>query len=237
MDKKTGIIIGVLIASFVALIGVSIYQNGRSTIDYDQYDLGAVLDANEESGEIGEMIVGNPDAPVKIFEYGDYQCTACAPMNPYVKKLVEEYGGKVAVVFRTYILSYHNNGTAAASAALAAAAQGYWSEYKDLLFTNQNDWYYSDAATRQEQFEQYFEQVSKGKGDLEQFRTDMNSEAVKKKIEFDRGVYEKVTAADGEDDQWTPMFYIGGELIDQRSMSTDDFLKVLRNKIDAQLKG
>lgn len=83
MDKKTGIIIGVLIASFVALIGVSIYQNGRSTIDYDQYDLGAVLDANEESGEIGEMIVGNPDAPVKIFEYGDYQCTACAPMNPY----------------------------------------------------------------------------------------------------------------------------------------------------------
>lgn len=237
MDKKTGIIIGVLIASFVALIGVSIYQNGRSTIDYDQYDLGAVLDANEESGEIGEMIVGNPDAPVKIFEYGDYQCTACAPMNPYVKKLVEEYGGKVAVVFRTYILSYHNNGTAAASAALAAAAQGYWSEYKDLLFTNQNDWYYSDAATRQEQFEQYFEQVSKGKGDLEQFRTDMNSEAVKKKIEFDRGVYEKVTAADGEDDQWTPMFYIGGELIDQRSMSTDDFLKVLRDKIDAQLKG
>lgn len=237
MDKKTGIIIGVLIASFVALIGVSIYQNGRSTIDYDQYDLGTVLDANEETGEIGEMIVGNPDAPVKIFEYGDYQCTACAPMNPYVKKLVEEYDGKVAVVFRTYILSYHNNGTAAASAALAAAAQGYWSEYKDLLFTNQNDWYYSDAATRQEQFEQYFEQVSKGKGDLEQFRTDMNSEAVKKKIEFDRGVYEKVTAADGEDDQWTPMFYIGGELIDQRSMSTDDFLKVLRDKIDAQLKG
>lgn len=50
MDKKTGIIIGVLVASFVALIGVSIYQSGRSTIDYDQYDLGTVLEASEESG-------------------------------------------------------------------------------------------------------------------------------------------------------------------------------------------
>ncbi len=236
MDKKTGIIIGVLVASFVALIGVSVYQSGRSTIDYDQYDLGTVLEASEESGEIGELIMGDPDAPVKVFEYGDYQCTACAPTNPYIKQIVEEYNGKVAVVFRTYILSYHNNGTAAASAALAAAQQGYWSEYKDLLFTNQNDWYYSDAAKRQEQFEQYFEQVTKGKGDLEKFREDMNSEAVKKKIEFDRGVYEKVTAADGEDDQWTPMFYVDGELIDQRELSTDDFLGLLRNKIDKALK-
>jgi len=236
MDKKTGIIIGVLIASFVALIGVSVYQSGRETVDYEQYDLGTVLEPTEESGEIGDLVMGDPDAPVKIFEYGDYQCTACAPTNPYIKQIVDEYDGKVAVVFRTYILSYHNNGTAAASAALAAAQQGYWEEYKDLLFTNQNDWYYSDAAKRQEQFEQYFEQVSKGKGDLEQFREDMNSEAVKKKIEFDRGVYEEVTAADGEDDQWTPMFYIDGELIDQRELSTEDFLSLLRNKIDKALK-
>lgn len=236
MDKKTGIIIGVLVASFVALIGVSIYQSGRNPVNYEQYDLGTILEASEDSGEIGELVMGDPDAPVKIFEYGDYQCTACAPTNPYIKQIVEEYKGKVAVVFRTYILSYHNNGTAAASAALAAAQQGYWPEYKDLLFSNQNDWYYSDVAKRQEQFEQYFEQVSKGKGDLEQFREDMNSEAVKKKIEFDRGVYEKVTAADGEADQWTPMFYIDGELIDQRELSTDDFLSLLRKKIDAQLK-
>lgn len=236
MDKKTGIIIGVLIASFVALIGVSVYQSGRDEVNYEQYNLSTVLEASDESGGIGDLVMGNPDAPVKIFEYGDYQCTACAPTNPYIKEIVEEYDGKVAVVFRTYILSYHNNGTAAASAALAAAQQGYWEDYKDLLFTNQNDWYYSDAAKRQEQFERYFEQVSKGKGDLERFREDMNSEAVKKKIEFDRGVYEEVTAADDEDDQWTPMFYIDGELIDQREISTDDFMDLLRNKIDKALK-
>ena len=99
MDKKTGIIIGVLVASFVALIGVSIYQSGRNAVDYSQYDFDAVLEPSEDSGEIGEMIMGDPDAPVKIFEYGDYQCTACAPTNPYIKKLVEEYDGKVAVVF------------------------------------------------------------------------------------------------------------------------------------------
>lgn len=236
MDKKTGIIIGVLIASFVALIGVSIYQSGRNPINYDNYDFNTVIEASADSGGYEEMIMGNPDAPVKIFEYGDYQCTACAPTNPYIKQIIEEYKGKVAVVFRTYIMSYHNNGTAATSAALAAAKQGYWEDYKDLLFTNQNEWYYSDAAKRQEQFEQYFEQVSKGKGDIEQFRVDMNSEDVEKKIAFDRGIYEKVTADDGTSDQWTPMFYIDGELIDQREMSTEDFLNTLRKKIDQQLK-
>ena len=53
MDKKTGIIIGVLVASFVALIGVSVYQSGRSTIDYDRYDLGTRSEERRVGKECG----------------------------------------------------------------------------------------------------------------------------------------------------------------------------------------
>ena len=109
-------------------------------------------------------------------------------MNPKINALVEEYDGKVAVVFRTEIMDYHQNGTAAASAALAAAKQGYWQEYKDLLFTNQNDWYYSDVQQRQSQFEEYFTKASGGKGDLAQFREDMGSKEVSQNISFDAGM-------------------------------------------------
>lgn len=224
-DKRTIIIVAVLVAALVGLVLWS--ATGR--IDYSQYDLSTVIPADENSGGFEEMIEGNPDAPVKIFEYGDYQCTACAPMNPKINALVEEYDGKVAVVFRTEIMDYHQNGTAAASAALAAAKQGYWEEYKDLLFANQNDWYYSGAQLRQSQFEEYFTKVSDGKGDLDQFREDMGSKEVSKKIKFDAGL------ADQKKISWTPTFYVGDVLVSQRDLTVDQFMENLRKEIDRQL--
>ena len=146
-----------------------------------------------------------------------------------MNKLVEEYDGKVAVVFRSYVQSYHQNGTAAASAANAAALQGYWSEFKDVMFTNQDDWYSANAAERQKLFEQYFTEASDGKGDLEKFREDMNSKAVAQKVAFDRGLADKVGL------EWTPSIWLGDELIQREEMGAD-FLKTMREKIDAKLK-
>lgn len=224
MDKKTWVIIGVLVVAFLGLVGVSIAQNSAQQVEVAQ-----VFEASKDNGGFGEMIEGDPNAPVKIYEYGDYQCDACAPMNPYINEIVEEYDGKVAVVFRTMILSYHQNGTAAASAALAAAKQGYWKEYKDLLYTNQNDWFYSDATQRQKQFEDYLKQVSDGKGDMEQFLADMGSSEVSKKISFDADLARKQKVS------FTPSFYVEGEFVDQRDKTRDDFLNELRAKIDEKL--
>lgn len=231
MDKKTWIIIGVLVVAFAGLVGISIAQNS-----VPQNEISMVYTASADNGNFGEMIDGDPDAPVKIYEYGDYQCDACAPMNPYINEIVEEYDGKVAVVFRTMIMSYHQNGTAAASAALAAARQGYWKEYKDLLYKNQDDWFYSDATQRQKQFEDYFKQVSDGKGDMEKFVADMGSSEVSRKISFDANLAKKQKV------EFTPTFYVEGDFVDQRGnnldgtkKTRDDFLKELRAKIDEKL--
>ena len=162
--NNTGLMIGGVVGivlAFVALIAITQLQN-KADIDYDAYDLNSVIAADENTGGLAENVDGDPDAPVLLYEYGDYQCTACAPMNPYINELLEEYDGKVAVVFRTYIMSYHDNGVAAASAANAAAIQGYWKEYKDLLYETQNDWYYAEGDERQQMFEQYFEQATDG---------------------------------------------------------------------------
>ena len=228
MDKKTGIIVGVLAAVLVGLVGITIWQ--KNAAPAPSSDLSQVIEASEESGNFPELINGNPDAPVKIMEYGDYQCTACAPMNPYINELVEEYDGKVAVVFRTMIMSYHQNGTAAASAALAAYKQGYWKEYKDILFENQDDWYYSDATQRQKQFEEYLMKVSNDKANLEQFRKDMSSEEVTNKLAFDSDLADRAKV------EWTPYFMIDGELISQKGMTTAEFMDKLRQKIDAKLE-
>jgi len=230
MDKKTWAILGVLVLGFGGLLGISIWQANSGKIDYDQYDTATVIAPDENNGNIGDLIDGNPDAPVKIYEYGDYQCDACAPMNPHINDLIEEYDGKVAAVFRTNIMSYHQNGTAAAAAANAAHLQGYWKEYKDILFSNQNDWFYSDATTRQPQFEEYFMTVSDGKGDLEKFRSDMISNEVQKKIDFDAKISEKA------DIDFTPTFYVEDQFVDQRNKTKDEFLQEMRKVIDEKLE-
>lgn len=225
MEKKTKVWIGLAVIGVVFLAGLMIFNIASRP----SYDLTTIIAASEESGNLPEHVEGDPNAPILIFEYGDYQCTACAPMNPYINEIIEDYDGKVAVVFRTVVFSYHQNGTAAASAAEAAAIQGYWKEYKDLLYENQADWYYSDAATRQKQFENYFEQVTEGKGDLEKFREDMGSTAVSKKLRFD------ATLSRGADIQWTPTFYIGEVKIDNSKVSIEEAAKLIRAEIDRQL--
>lgn len=118
MEKKTWVIIGIIVAAFGALIGLTLASGNKLVpVNADDYNLAEVIPASAASGEMSENIVGNPDAPVKIFEYADYQCEGCAANNPQLNKLVEEYDGKVALVFRGYVISYHQNGTAAASAA------------------------------------------------------------------------------------------------------------------------
>ena len=166
-----------------------------------------------------------------IFEYADFQCSGCASANPRVNKLIEEYNGKLAVVYRNFLLSYHQNGTAAASAAEAAGLQGYWKEYADKLFANQSVWASATGDSRTDMFVDLFSNVTGGKGDTEKFIADMSSAEVKARVNFDMGL------ADDLDIPGTPSFFLNGERIDLTNVSTEDeFLKLFRSKIDEELK-
>lgn len=232
MDKKVWVIIAAIVAVFGVVMTISMIQKNEDkviSVNADDYDLNGVIPASEASGNMSENVVGDSNAPVKIYEYADYQCEGCAAMNPYLNKLVEEYNGKVAVVYRGYVLSYHQNGTAAASAANAAALQGYWKPYKDLLFANQNDWFYATASERQPLFEKYFEEATDEKGDLARFKKDMQSAQVAQKISFDRALAEKLGL------EWTPYIWVEDERVEREEMGAK-FMDNARAKIDARLK-
>ena len=229
MNRNIGKIIA--IAILVLGFGGLIIWKLSSRIDYSKYDLSTIIAPTDDNGNLEEHIKGDKNAPVKIVEYADYQCDYCAMYNPRVNKIVEEYDGKVAIIYRNFLLDYHQNGTAAASAAEAAAIQGYWKEYADLLFSNQSTWAYSTATDRLNVFVDYFKQVSDGKGDIDKFKSDMRSDNVSKKISFDMGAG-KYQNVDG-----TPAFYLNGEHIKLVGTSDEDaFLKLFREKIDAALK-
>ena len=237
-----GVIIGVLVVALIGVAAFVVIDGNNKATDFNNYDFYSIIEPTSDNGNIGDHVKGDPNAPVLVFEYADYQCPGCASINPKVNKAIEQSNGKLAVVYRSFLLSYHQNGTAAASAAEAAGLQGYWKEYADKLFAEQSEWEYATASERTELFNKYFEEVTDGKGDLEKFNQDIASEAVSKKISFDGGIAKRV------DIEATPAFYVEGQLIRwsdagsvtvngktitwDEARSGDEFMKLLKDIAD-----
>jgi len=77
---------------------------------------------------------GPQDAPVLIIEFADYECPYCQQIDLELKKLQEEFAGKVAVAFKDFPLPMHSHAAKAAEAARCAAEQGNFWDFHDLLF-------------------------------------------------------------------------------------------------------
>ena len=86
-----------------------------------------------------EWSKGNPQADVILIEYSDFQCPACKTYYPLIRRLSEELGDELRIVYRHLpLVSIHKNAIVAASAAEAAGRQGKFWEMQDKLFDNQN---------------------------------------------------------------------------------------------------
>lgn len=206
--SKAGIIATIAAFAFIIVATVLVINGNNNAIDYDNYNFYSIIAPDNHNGQIGDNVKGDSNAPVLIFEYADYQCPGCASMNNRVNEAINKADGKLAIVYRNYLLSYHQNGTAAASAAIAAGLQGYWKEYGDKLFANQAEWEYSTGSERTTYFDKYFLEVTNQKGDLTQFHKDIASEKVSQRISFDMGIGKRIEVPG------TPAFYIDGQFID-----------------------
>ncbi len=202
---KKGMIIGTLIV--VAVVGIICLANFR-TDPYANMNPDSIIEPSETTGFIGEKTVGNPDdAKIVIYEYADFGCSHCADWNRKINNLIEKYDGKIVLIFRSYDIGQFKNSLKAASAATAAQIQGYFKEYKDLLYSNQSEWFYEDGADLTEILSNYFEEASKGTGDLDKFKEDIKSDSVRTRLKFEQNMGKKV------DLTGTPTFRIDGETI------------------------
>jgi protein-disulfide isomerase len=84
--------------------------------------------------ENAAAIEGPRDAPVQLVEFADYQCPYCQKVNQDLVKLLEEYKGNVAVIYKDFPLPMHPHAEKAAEAARCAGEQGKFWEYHNLLF-------------------------------------------------------------------------------------------------------
>lgn len=90
----------------------------------------------------GVPVKGDPDAPVTIVEWSDFECPFCGRhYTQTLPRIESEYieTGKVKYAFRDFPLSFHPNAQKAAEAGKCAYAQGneYFWAIHDKMFENQ----------------------------------------------------------------------------------------------------
>jgi protein-disulfide isomerase len=131
---------------------------------------------------------GNPDAPITIIEFSDFQCPFCAKFHETtLPQLEKNYisTGKVNFVYRDFpIQSIHPNAIPAALASECADDQGKFWEMHDMIFENQISWqglsieqsvnlfteYSSEIGLNTDEFDSCMSSVKH----LEEIRNDLN---------------------------------------------------------------
>ena len=138
-----------------------------------------VLFSQKNLIENGSPIVGNPNAPITILEWGDYQCTFCykfhqTSLNVILSEYVES--GKVKIVFKDFPLNGADS-VLGAEATYCANDQGKYWEFHDELYSNwageRTGWINYDSLNK------FAETIDL---DLEQFNSCLNDHKYKQKV-------------------------------------------------------
>jgi protein-disulfide isomerase len=164
---------------------------------------------------------GGASAPVTLEEFSDFQCPACGALEPGLRKVVNDYGPRVRLIFRNYPLPMHKYALIAARAAEAAGLQGKFWEMHDALYDNQKEW--SDAMEPRVQFDSYATRLGL---DVQRFKSDMERSDLVERIKAD------MQRGNSLNVRGTPTVYLNGrELMPGKLVTEAD----LRREIDSAL--
>ena len=136
-------VLGAVAVAAVAILGYSLATGAFADAATEPVDLDYADDPDRliEAAQGQEM--GDPDAPVTLMEFADYQCPGCAFFALQIKpQLREDFiePGQLRFVLHDYPLEQHGNAFLAARAAHCAGDQDVYWDYHDILAAQQESW-------------------------------------------------------------------------------------------------
>jgi protein-disulfide isomerase len=90
-----------------------------------------------------QKAIGNPNAPITMEVFGDFECPACRGFfESTVKQVIDDYviPGKVYIIHRDFPLEMHPYARQAARLANAAADLGQFEAIERALYDHQDEW-------------------------------------------------------------------------------------------------
>ncbi len=154
VQKNYSLLAASILISTLVMSGTLVYVFGSgdmrfgtlATVGFTLPPFAKQLPYPQAVNEDGDVVLGNPNAPVEIVEFGDYQCPFCARFFSTTEGPVRENyiaTGKVKMVFKDLvIIDSFVGGRESYEAALSAncaADQGKFWEYHDALFIVERD--------------------------------------------------------------------------------------------------
>lgn len=159
---------------------------------------------------------GRADAPVTIVMFTDFQCPACKATHPFLQEAMKDYQDKIRFVVRNYPLEMHENSYIAAQAAQAAAAQGKFFEYTEILYQNQEK----------------LDIVS-----LKKYAADLGLNSQKFNLELTSGKYKPIVDKDLAEGKYlnitsTPTIFINGVKVRVKFYTTEVFKNAIEKALN-----
>ena len=141
-SRKEQALIGVLIASVVAfLAGWAIFRITDWASPPEPVGLKLIRPVDPDR----DHIRGDPNAPLTLVEYGDFECPFCSRATGAIDEVRAHFGSELRYVWRHLPLErVHPRAFDAARASEAAALQGKFWEMAAELFGHQDDLEWSD---------------------------------------------------------------------------------------------
>lgn len=170
-----------IVIAALLIAGAWIYTAGLKNIEpkKSSQELGKIAPniENVKLVSADDHIFGNPNAEIKIIEFSDMECPFCKRFHATMKQVINEYGDKVAWIYRHFPLEQlHPQAKKSAIASECATEIG----------GNNAFWRYLDEYVNLEEItsEASFSQIAENIGlNRNQFKTCLNSDKFNDKID------------------------------------------------------
>lgn len=176
MKTETKILGAILIGTLVLLVGgVLLLSRGSSGPAGIEGTSVSQIDYSK-----GQKI-GSDSAKVKLVEFSDFQCPACAVAEPVVRNIRRSYP-EVQFIYRHFPLPQHPFGRVASVYAEAAGEQDKFWEMHEKLFETQSEW----AALNEKEAAEFFLKIAKDLSlDENKIKEQVNAATIQAKIDSD----------------------------------------------------
>jgi len=213
-----------IVLAAVGVVGVGLLAfylagntgSGTATTSTDQV---AQINAPTGITPEGFYYKGDPEAPVTVIEYSDFQCPACARYHTVLGSDVDSQyveTGQIQFIFHEFPVT-DGYAVTAAQAARAAGEQGQFWPMHDLLFENQEEW--RSSMNPEAVFINYAEQLGL---DRDQFAEALQSNKYRDQVQ----VAEQSAMQAGI--QATPSFVVNG-----RQVRANDLILTIESELNA----
>ena len=178
-----------------------------------------------------DPVKGDPNAPITIVEFSDFQCPFCGrwytnTLGPITENYIDS--GKVKLVYRDMPLnSIHPNANSAHVAAECADEQNKFWDYHDILFDRQAEWNRLSVGDLSDKLNEYATTLGL---DSSSFDSCLSSDKMANEVAQD-GADARKYGASG-----TPTFFVGNEELGYTKLVGAQPYQSFQNLIDGQLK-